>query len=46
TWVEHAVLVLHNPYAQCALDEAVFKPFPQLVVRGFEMTWTDGHVEE
>jgi hypothetical protein len=46
TWVEHAVLVLHNPYAQRALDEAVFQSFPQLVLRGSEMIWTDGHVEE
>jgi len=42
-WVEHNVFVLHNPRAQQRLDETVFAAFPQFVVRGDHMEWTDGH---
>jgi hypothetical protein len=35
--------VVHNPHAQVKLDECVFASFPQLVVRGDRMEWTDGH---
>jgi hypothetical protein len=40
-WVGHQVIVLHNPFAECPLDEDLFEGFPQLVVRGDNMVWTD-----
>lgn len=43
-WIEHHVFVLHNPFAQNPLDEAIFARYPQLVVRGPHMVWTDGYI--
>jgi len=42
-WVEHNVFVLHNPHAKKKFDEGIFAAFPQFVVRGEHMEWTDGH---
>lgn len=41
TWIEHDVFVVHNPYALHRISEDVFAAFPQLVVRGGGMVWTD-----
>ena len=42
-WVDHRVLVLHNPYAYHPLSQVMFQEFPQLVPVWNEMQWTDGH---
>ena len=41
-WIDHNVLVLHNPYAYHAISEELFREYPQLVPVGDEMQWTDG----
>jgi hypothetical protein len=41
TWIEHEVLVVHNPYAQRPLGQDVFSMYPQLVPREGYMYWTD-----
>jgi len=41
-WVEHNVLVLHNPYAYHAIPHDLFGEYPQLVPVGDVMEWTDG----
>ena len=41
-WIEHNVLVLHNPYAYHALPHDLFGECPQLVPVGDVMKWTDG----
>jgi hypothetical protein len=41
-WVEHNVLVLHNPYAYHAISQETFRDYPQLIPVGDEMQWTDG----
>ncbi|MEX1098167.1 MAG: hypothetical protein WED34_19140 [Planctomycetales bacterium] len=41
-WIDHEVLVLHNPYAYHAISQQTFAMFPQLIPAGDEMRWTDG----
>lgn len=41
-WIEHDVLVLHNPYAYHPFPREMWEPFPQLVPVGDRMEWTDG----
>lgn len=41
-WVEHEVLILHNPHAYHPLRSEVWTPFPQFVPDGSTMKWTDG----
>lgn len=41
-WIEHDVLVLHNPYAYHSLPRETWAVFPQLVPVGDVMEWTDG----
>ena len=41
-WIEHNVLVMHNPYAYHAISQDVFCQYPQLIPVGDEMQWTDG----
>ncbi len=41
-WIEHNVLVLHNPYAYHAIPHDLFSEHPQLVPVGDVMEWTDG----
>jgi hypothetical protein len=41
-WVDHDVLVLHNPYAYHPLPQDMWSKFPQFVPVGDEMKWTDG----
>jgi hypothetical protein len=40
-WVEHDVLVLHNPNAYRPLPQEPWRAFPQLVVENERMKWTD-----
>ena len=42
-WIDHDVLVLHNPYAYHPLPSESWNEFPQLVPVGHEMKWTDGY---
>ncbi len=42
SWVDHEVLVLHNPYAYRAISYNIFKAYPQLVPAGEQMHWSDG----
>ncbi len=42
-WVEHNVLVLHNPYAYHQLPEKMWDEFPQFLSVNGEMMWTDGY---
>ena len=42
-WVDHDVLVLHNPYAYHAIRTDVWSDFPQLICDERGMHWTDGH---
>ena len=42
-WVEHDVLLLHNPYAYHQLSHGPWSDFPQLVPVADEMKWTDGY---
>lgn len=41
-WVEHYVLVLHNPYAYHPIEQNIFGQFPQLITNGDLLEWTDG----
>ena len=41
-WIEHDVLVLHNPYAYHPLSQEPWKELPQFVPINSEMKWTDG----
>jgi hypothetical protein len=41
-WIEHNVLVLHNPYAYHAISHELFCQYPQLIPVGDQMQWTDG----
>lgn len=40
-WVEHDVLVLHNPFAYHPVPPAIWQRFPQFVEIDGEMNWTD-----
>jgi hypothetical protein len=42
-WIEHDVLVLHNPFAYKPVSRHCFSQFPQLVPEGEAMVWTDGY---
>ena len=42
-WIEHDVVVLHNPHAYHALSQETWRDFPQLVPVDGEMKWTDGY---
>ena len=41
-WVDHNILVLHNPYAYHPVAQEVWRSFPQFVPVGDQMEWTDG----
>ena len=41
-WIEHNVLIIHNPYAYYSISNDLFNQFPQLIPIGDEMKWTDG----
>jgi hypothetical protein len=41
-WIEHDVLVLHNPHAYHRLRQETWAAFPQFVPVGDVMQWTDG----
>ena len=41
-WIEHDVLVVHNPYVYHPLPQRMWDAFPQLVPVGDKMEWTDG----
>jgi len=41
-WVNHNVLVLHNPHAYHSISHEHFSQFPQLIPVGDKMEWTDG----
>jgi hypothetical protein len=43
-WVEHNLLVLHNPHAYHPFSRDIFDSFPQLIPAGDQMEWTDGEV--
>ena len=42
-WVDHNVLVLHNPYAYHPIPSEPWNDFPQLICDERGMCWTDGH---
>lgn len=42
-WVDHKVLVLHNPHAHYTLPADIWPAYPQFVTAGNSMRWTDGH---
>jgi len=42
-WIDHDVLVLHNPHAYRPLPQDMWREFPQFVPMGHEMKWTDGY---
>lgn len=42
-WIEHDVLVLHNPFAYHPLSQEIFKAFPQFVRVEKGMRWTDDY---
>jgi len=41
-WIDHDVLVLHNPYAYHSVPQDIWSEFPQLVPVDDLMQWTDG----
>ena len=41
-WVDHNVLVLHNPHAYHPISHDLFAEYPQLVPVDDHMEWTDG----
>lgn len=41
-WIDHDVLVIHNPYAYHPVPPEMWREFPQLVPAGDVMEWTDG----
>jgi len=45
-WVEHDVLVLHNPFAYHPVSPEMWKRFPQFVEVYGEMKWTDRYGAE
>ncbi len=42
-WIEHDVLVLHNPHAYHTVSQEMWAEFPQFVPVGDRMEWTDGY---
>jgi len=42
-WMDHDVLLLHNPHAYHPVSESAWTGFPQLVLRKDRMEWTDGY---
>lgn len=42
-WVSHALLVLHNPYAEYSIPREPWGDCPQFVDSNGMMSWTDGH---
>lgn len=45
-WVEHDVLVLHNPFAYHPVSPEMWERFPQFVEVDGEMRWTNEHGTE
>jgi hypothetical protein len=45
-WVEHDVLVLHNPFAYHPVSSVMWEDIPQFVEVDGEMKWTDKHGTE
>ena len=45
-WIEHDVVVLHNPLAYHPVPPEMWKEFPQLVPVDGEMKWTDGSITD
>jgi len=43
-WIEHDIIVLHNPHAYCPLPLEMWKQFSQLVPANGQMKWTDGYI--
>jgi hypothetical protein len=41
-WIDHNVLVMHNPHAYYPISQQVFSCYPQLIPVGDQMQWTDG----
>jgi hypothetical protein len=41
-WVDHRVVVAHNPFAQCPVSPILWAAYPQLVRQGEDLIWTDG----
>ncbi len=42
-WIEHDVLVLHNPFALHPLEREIWNEFPQFLPVDGKMIWTDGY---
>ena len=42
-WIEHNVIVVHNPYAKHKLPDDLFAEFPQFLPVAYEMAWSDGY---
>ena len=42
-WIEHEVVVLHNPFAYHPIRTDLFQEFPQCVPAESKMIWSDGH---
>ena len=41
-WMDHKILVAHNPYATDPISQEIWDSIPQLVDVGGEMAWNDG----
>lgn len=42
-WIDHDVLIVHNPHAYHPISQEVWREFPQFVPEGNTMVWTDGY---
>jgi hypothetical protein len=41
-WMEHSVIITHNPYAREKVQSSAWEPFPQLIETDGGMVWSDG----
>lgn len=46
TWIDHDVVVLHNPFAYHPIGSDLFSQFAQCLPAGSGMMWTDGYSTE
>ncbi|MCC6795254.1 MAG: hypothetical protein IT366_09060 [Candidatus Hydrogenedentes bacterium] len=43
SWIEHDVLLAHNPHATHPIRQDIWGDIPQLIPQDGKMVWTDGH---
>lgn len=42
-WIDHDVLIVHNPNAKCPAPKDIWQSYPQFIEKNGSMSWSDGH---